>query len=280
MCFYPRQHIDDADTSHSAHFSTDALKFLAAGKSSVVYGIDDKRVAKVYNSTDDNEDIIELRAYERLGGHRNIVKCFGSNDGAIVLERGQVLRGICRQPQYADQISFRRKLRWLTDFAQGLRYIHEKSIVHADVGCHNAVLTKRGRLKIIDFEGCSVDGGEASSFYEWFSYRPSTPKISNQTDIFAYGCAVFEVLTGRVPYDEFETSAHRTQLVERLYLENQFPDVTHLPLIKLMRGCWNGTINSMEEVVRELEAARPSLLKEAVKGFHRILCSPAFSRAV
>jgi serine/threonine protein kinase len=265
MRFNPK-HMNDPDTSQSAQFSTDALKFLAAGKSSVVYGIDDKRIVKVYTSTDDNEDVIERRAYERLGFHRNIVKCFGYKDGSIVLERGQVLRGICRQRDSAH-ISFQRKLRWLIDFAEGLRYIHGKSIVHADVGCHNAVLTQHDCLKIIDFEGCSMDGGEASSSYEWFSYRPSTPKISKQTDIFAYGCAVFEVLTGRTPYDKFETSNHRTELVERLYQENRFPDVTNLPLSKLMRGCWYGTINSMEEVLKELEAAKPSLLDEAVQVF-------------
>ncbi|OAP61299.1 hypothetical protein AYL99_03500 [Fonsecaea erecta] len=181
MCF---NHTENPDTSQSAQFSTDALKFLAPGKSSVVYAIDDRRVVKMYNSTDDNEDVIERRAYDRLGVHRNIVKCFGWNDGARVLERGQILRGICRQ-HGAARISLRRKIRWLIDFAEGVRHIHDKSIVHADVGCHNAVLTKHDCLKIIDFEGCSMDGGEAGSAYEWFSYRPSTPKISKQTDIFA-----------------------------------------------------------------------------------------------
>ena len=181
-------------------------------------------------------------------------------DGSIILERGQVLRTI-RQKAGADQIPLRRKLRWLRHAAEGLRHIHEKGIVQADVGCYNMILTRNDCLKIIDFEGCSIDNESADSLYEWFSYRRSTPTVSIQTDIFAYGCATYEIMTGRPPYHGLEKSDDRSSLIEQLYQKNQFPDVTHLPLGVVMRSCWHGTFNSMSEVIQALEAASPLGLK-------------------
>ncbi|KAK5214818.1 hypothetical protein LTR96_011680 [Exophiala xenobiotica] len=110
-------------------------------------------------------------------------------------------------------------------------------------------------LKLIDFGGASTDGEEHGSCYQWHSYRRSTPEVSKQTDIFAFGCVIYEILTGRYPYHEFEPSDNRSHLVEQLYEEYQFPDITDLPLGQLMQGCWHGTLNSMSDIVQALEAA-------------------------
>ncbi len=226
---------------------------MAAGKSGIVYEIDHQRILKTYTESNDSE--VERRAYERLGSHPNIARYLGATkDGSIILERGQVLRMIYRQPG-ADQIQLHRKLRWSRDAAEGLRYMHDKGIVQADVGCHNIILTGNDCVKIIDFEGCSIDGEEASSCYEWFSYGRSTAAVSKQTDIFAYGCAIYEIMTGRPPYHELETHDDRARLVEQQCQKSQFPDVTNLPLGELMGSCWHGAFNSMSEVIWALEAA-------------------------
>ena len=119
------------------------------------------------------------------------------------------------------------------------------------------ILTRKGYLKIIDFEGCSIDGEPADSCYEWFSYRTSIPRVSRRTDIFAFGCAIYEVIIGRPPHHELEASNERYWEVEQLYINNRFPDVTSLPLGRLIRSCWHGDFNSMSEIIRELEAFRP-----------------------
>lgn len=55
---------------------------------------------------------------------------------------------------------------WIRDAAKGLQYVHQRGIVHAAVGCENMVLVK-DRLKMIDFEGCGIDGQEPTSAYKW-----------------------------------------------------------------------------------------------------------------
>ncbi|KAK7897036.1 hypothetical protein LTR67_004924 [Exophiala xenobiotica] len=259
---------------NSRRFSTvssyEGRQYITAGGSGLIYGIDEKRVVKQYFEGEESDAEREREAYTRLGSHPNIASYLGSlKDGSIILERGQPLREKY-QKSSADKIPLRRKLRWLRQAAEGIRYAHEKGIVQADVGCYNMMLIRAcgltilmgsDCLKLIDFGGASIDGGEHGSCYQWYSYRRSTPEVSKQTDIFAFGCVVYEILTGRHPYHEFEASDNRSHLVEQLYEENQFPDITNLPLGQLMQGCWHGTFNSMTEVVQALEAADSMSMK-------------------
>ena len=258
---------------HSS-ISYERLEYIATGGSAIVYGIDDQRILKEYYESKEND--VERRAYERLGSHHNIARYLGSmENGSIILERGHVLRTIC-QKAGVDQISLDRKLRWLRHAAEGLRHLHQNGIVQADVGCNNMVLVGDDCLKIIDFEGCSIDGEPADSCYEWFSYQRSTPTVSRRTDIFAYGCAIYEIMNGTPPFHELETDNDRSILAEQLYEKHQFPDVTHLPLGELMRSCWHGSFNSMSEVIHALEAATPlsstAKFRAAIIGFLKSSC--------
>ncbi|KAF2272871.1 kinase-like protein [Westerdykella ornata] len=252
------------------HLSIDYQKlvFLAAGSSGIVYAIDEEKVLKEYHS----EGIdVERRAFERLGLHRNIVRCFGAIDNGIILERGQSLRKVIEESG-AEQIPLDKRIRWLQEAAEGTRYLHEKGIIHADVGCNNWIIV-HGRLKIIDFEGCSIDGEEAGACYEWFSYRQSTPVISRKTDIFAFGCAVYEVMTGRQPHQELAASDDRMLRIKQLYADNHFPEVENIPLGSLMQGCWHGTFTSMDEVLQDLEVAGVPVTRKADSGVQSVMAT-------
>lgn len=127
-----------------------------------------------------------------------------------------------------------------------------KLVLHADIGTHNMIITADDCLKIIDFEGSSINGGSASSCYEWFSYRPSLPQVTVQTDIFAYGCMLYEIETGVHPYHELRSLEDRDRRIKQLYAEKSFPDVTILIFGNVIQDCWNGDFNSMHEVVQAL----------------------------
>ncbi|KAF2753678.1 kinase-like protein [Pseudovirgaria hyperparasitica] len=239
----------------SDSFPIGTLKFIAAGKSSAVYSIDRKRVLKAFHEHEDGE--LEYRAYERLRSHPNIAKILGiMKDGSIVLERGTSLRSICRDPTAAD-IPIQTKVKWLRHAARGYQHLHSCNIVHGDVGCNNLILTRKNIVKLIDFEGCSIDGGEAGSCYEWFSYRPSIPSVSQRTDVFAFGCAIYEVVTGRPPHYDLESSRNQDREVEQRYIDGHFPIVADLPMGQLMQSCWLSNHITMSEVVQTLEAFVP-----------------------
>ncbi|KAF1952603.1 kinase-like protein [Byssothecium circinans] len=223
--------------THNNTILPNTIQFLAAGKSGVVYGIDPERVLKEFHDSDAGE--IERRVYQRLGSHPNIAKVLDTRaDGSIILERGTPLRTILRASS-ANEISIQTKVCWLRHAAEGYQYLHACDIIHSDIGCNNLILTGEDHVKLIDFEGCSIDGGPADSCYEWFSYCPSMPRVSQRTDIFAFGCAIYE-----------------------LYGNQHFPDVTNLPLGQLVQSCWCGDTRSMSEVIQELEAFRTGPLSE------------------
>ncbi|KKY13891.1 putative protein kinase-like domain [Phaeomoniella chlamydospora] len=241
----------DSDPLQVSMPTSDAL--IAAGSTGLIYIIDETRVMKRCVYGDHIDLATERQAYKRLGSHPSIAGYYGAtkNGSAIILERGKCLRDIYQQVN-ADDIPIHEKLRWATEAATGLRYIHGKGIIHADVGCSNLILTQDRHLKFIDFAGSSIDGEEATVCYEWCTYRPSVPTISIQTDIFAYGCTIFEIETGRPPYYEFELRSDRTRHIERLYQEHKFPNLQHLMLGELIRNCWDNKFRSMDEVIQAL----------------------------
>ncbi|EOA85890.1 uncharacterized protein SETTUDRAFT_111018 [Exserohilum turcica Et28A] len=231
---------------------SDTTEFIAAGGSALVYGIDAKSVRKDFH--DDGACRAECEVYKRLGTHPHIAKLLKvREDGSLILERGTSLRTIL-QGHSAQEIPIQTKVKWLKDAAEGYLYLHSLNIIHADVGCHNWILTAEQDVKLIDFEGCSVDGKVSRSCYEWFSNGQLTPGVSKQTDIFAFGCAVYEVVTGQPPHYEQIKFEDRSIRVKKLYANGEYPDVTHLPLCNLMQNCWRGAVGSMAEIVRELEA--------------------------
>ena len=124
-------------------------------------------------------------------------------------------RTICRASS-VNGISIPMKAGWLRDAAEGYQHFHARDVIHGDVGSDNLILVWEDHVKLIGFEGCSVDRGPAGACYEWFSYCPSIPRVSRRIDIFAFGCTVYEVLTGRPPCFEFETSDDPSRHIEEL----------------------------------------------------------------
>ncbi|KAF5121152.1 Calmodulin-binding receptor-like cytoplasmic kinase 3 [Metarhizium anisopliae] len=229
-----------------------SLTLIGIGGSAIVYGIDEATVLKEYYDETDECIAIERRVFDRLGLHRNIVQCLGEhNSRSIILERGQPLSNVTGHTGTKAQLE--QKLQWIRDAAEGLRHMHRSGIIHADFGCKNMVLVD-DRVKVVDFGGCSIDGSEALAGYNWYNRRGSmSPSL--ETDIFAFGCAVFEILTGKLPYHEFQDCPERDKIVQQLYAELRFPAVEQLPLRELMLGCWHGTLGSMDQVARCLDAA-------------------------
>ncbi|KAF2691465.1 hypothetical protein K458DRAFT_411186 [Lentithecium fluviatile CBS 122367] len=162
MC-YSQSHEENDETYSPLSLDFRSLEFLAIGKSGIVYAIDGERVLNEYHS----EGIdTERRALARLSPHVNNVKYLRGIDKGCILERGKSLRKVIQETA-ANQITLDRKIRWLQEAAEGMQHIHDNGKIQADTGCQNMILVQE-RLKIIDFEGCSIDG-EATTCCEWFS---------------------------------------------------------------------------------------------------------------
>ncbi|KAG6038369.1 hypothetical protein E4U41_004252 [Claviceps citrina] len=236
-------------TSPCRVVDSDRLTAIGFGGSAIVYGMDATTVLKEYFDPTDDEITIERSALSRLSPHCNIVQCLGETPArSLILERGRPLL------TNLNEANLDQKLRWIADAAEGLRHMHHNGIVHADFGCSNMVLIKDS-VKIIDFGGCSIDGNEALAGYNWYNCQATTrPDLTS--DIFAFGCAAFEILTGKPPYHEFETRPDRHVFVRNLYAQGRFPELKQMPLRETILGCWHGTFSCMDEIVPLLDMAR------------------------
>lgn len=88
----------------------------------------------------------------------------------------------------------------------GLQYLHEKlAIIHRDLKLENILVDHKGHCKLTDFGLSKIGNIQAYSFCGTYNYI--APELIKQTgynhmiDYWMLGCLIFEMLTGRPPFD-------------------------------------------------------------------------------
>lgn len=92
---------------------------------------------------------------------------------------------------------------------EALDHAHEHGIIHRDVKPHNILLTKSGRVKVTDFGiARSVDQGTVThdrsiigSVHYLSPEQARGSALTAATDIYSLGVVLYEMLTGRVPFE-------------------------------------------------------------------------------
>ena len=154
--------------------------------------------------------------------HANIAQVFGIAEGdgvrGIVMElaEGETLAQLlARGPLPLDEA-----LGIARQMAEALEMAHDRSIVHRDLKPANVMLTPDGVVKVLDFGLAKalnavpdVTGNVATSpamtragiilgTAAYMSPEQARGRaVDARTDIWAFGCVLFEMLTGRRPFD-------------------------------------------------------------------------------
>ncbi|CAH0023420.1 unnamed protein product [Clonostachys rhizophaga] len=150
---------------------------------------------------------------------------------------------------------------WTLQEAAALLALHAAEVIHCDVTPRNFMLNSALDLHIADFAGSSVAGsiptiaaGPRFRPPGWSWHLPA----KKADDIFALGSAMYFIMVGEEPY------AHILEEdVENLFREAVFPDVSHLICGAVIRGCWDGTLDTAEHVVNSLTALYTTTAKSA-----------------
>jgi eukaryotic-like serine/threonine-protein kinase len=93
--------------------------------------------------------------------------------------------------------------------AQGLAKAHDKGVIHRDIKPGNIVITTEGVVKILDFGLAQFAGGSklmrAGSTAGTIAYlspeQASGENIDHRTDIWSLGVVLYEMCTGKLPFD-------------------------------------------------------------------------------
>lgn len=108
----------------------------------------------------------------------------------------------------------------------GIDHAHELGIVHRDIKPANMMLTEKGTLKVLDFGIARLLGSarmtRAGNIIGTLEYMAPEQVRGQETDgrsdLYALGMMLYEVLTGKLPFDtdnEFELMRSQTEMTPR-----------------------------------------------------------------
>ena len=161
--------------------------------------------------------------------HPNIVNIYDSGNEHdiyyIVMEYvvGRSLKEVIEENGALD---YKTAVRYAIGIASALKQAHDHSIVHCDVKSQNILIDTKGVPKITDF-GIARAFGQPSngpdknvigSVYYLSPEQAAGQPVTPQSDLYSLGVVLFEMLTGKLPYDG-DTPLE----VARMHLESSTP---------------------------------------------------------
>ncbi|XP_075101291.1 RAF-like serine/threonine-protein kinase 20 isoform X2 [Nicotiana tabacum] len=143
-----------------------------------------------------------------------------------------------------------KKLLIAMDAAFGMEYLHSKNIVHFDLKCDNLLVSlrdpQRPICKVGDFglsrikRNTLVSGGVRGTL-PWMApelLNGSSNRVSEKVDVFSFGIAMWEILTGEEPYANMHCGAIIGGILKNT-LRPPMPEWCDPEWRKLMEQCWS-----------------------------------------
>src|SRR5688572_18332072 len=231
------------------------LQQIGEGGCGVVYMAEQekpirRRVAlKVIKLGMDTKSVVARFEAERqalaLMDHPNIAKVLdaGATDTGRPYFVMELVRGI-KITDYCDQnnLSTDERLSLFSQVCHAIQHAHQKGIIHRDIKPSNILVTVNepgspGNPKVIDFGIAKATTGErltdktVFTAFEQFMGTPAymspeqavmtTHDVDTRTDIYALGVLLYELLTGKTPFDANDLMASGLDAMRRTICEKE-----------------------------------------------------------
>ena len=105
-------------------------------------------------------------------------------------------------------LNWKETLHFAIQIAKALEHAHSRGIVHRDIKPHNVMVLKNGSVKVTDFGIAQVMAKsntltkEALGSVHYISPEQAKGgRVDNRSDLYSLGVVMYEMITGRVPYD-------------------------------------------------------------------------------
>jgi len=136
--------------------------------------------------------------------------------------------------------------------AEAMSAAHGKDVVHRDLKPANIKITPEGRVKVLDFGVAKMIGGRKGAPLETIVTQPGqvigTPgymspeqslgkETDHRTDIWSFGCVLYEMLTAKRPFDGRDTSEVLDAMLRSEPNWESLPEEVESPLHEIIRKC-------------------------------------------
>jgi serine/threonine-protein kinase len=155
--------------------------------------------------------------------HPNIVNVYdvGEGDGIyyIVMEH---IDGITLKKyiEYKKKLNIRESIEIAMQVARGLEAAHSKKIIHRDIKPQNIMISRDGKVKVTDFGIARAASAQTISSNAMGSVHYISPEqakggyCDERSDIYSLGITLYEMLTGKVPFEGESTVAVALQHIQ------------------------------------------------------------------
>lgn len=177
--------------------------------------------------------VIGLLDHPHIMGFHEIFELDGEHYMALELLQGPTL------DEYAPILrqSPGKMLTLIDQLADALEYIHARGVVHLDIKPENVLVVDGGEnIKLLDFGIARIEGMETpisrNALVGTVSYMSpeqmqNSRVTSAQSDIYSLGVMMYELFTGRLPYD----ADHHGTAILRIMIHDPLPPLQLNPLI-------------------------------------------------
>ena len=212
----------------------------------------------------------ESQAVAQLS-HPNIVSVYDVSKGGdieyIVME---LIDGITLK-QYMEkrgQLNWRESLHFITQIMRGLSHAHSRGIVHRDIKPQNVMVLRDGSVKVADFGIACLENAaqtltqEALGSVHYISPEQARgDRIDARSDIYSAGVVLYEMLTGRLPFEGDSAVSVAIQHLSSVPLAPReinpdIPEQLELICMKAMAPDLDKRYPSADAMIADLEAFR------------------------
>ena len=166
------------------------------------------------------------------------------------------------------QLNWRESLHFITQIMRGLSHAHSRGIIHRDIKPQNIMVLRDGSVKVADFGiACLADSAQTLTQEALGSVHYISPEQARgdrpdaRSDIYSSGVVLYEMLTGRLPFEGESAVAVAIQHLSSIPLAPReinpdIPEQLELICMKAMAPDLEHRYQSADAMIADLEAFR------------------------